>query len=156
MSDESSAATSLLDAGDAPGAPRAVLGRLAGIDEDGRIRFSDGARTYPVRIGVVCDDATLARAAASGQTAVVVGTTEGPVLLALVRERVSHEALTHAASVPTDPETLTLTADRRVELTCGKARIVLERDGRIHLQGTHLLSSATGPVRIKGATVALN
>lgn len=164
MIDESRPATSLID--DAHERARTVhtgldtsppiLGRLAGIDGEGCVCFDDGAAVYPVLIGVTDDDETLVRAARAKQTAVVLETARGAVLVALVRERISRDALARAGAATDREETLTLSAETRLELTCGKARIVLERDGRVHVQGTHLLSSATGPIRIKGATVALN
>jgi hypothetical protein len=32
----------------------------------------------------------------------------------------------------------------------------MHKDGRIEISGTHLLTRSRGPVKIKGATIALN
>jgi hypothetical protein len=53
-------------------------------------------------------------------------------------------------------ETLCLSAERAIELRCGRARITLHRDGRVSVSGAHILQSSTGPIRVKGATIALN
>lgn len=55
-----------------------------------------------------------------------------------------------------DGETLRLEGKTRVELVCGSARIVLHKNGRVEVSGTHLLTRSRGAVRIKGATVHLN
>lgn len=51
---------------------------------------------------------------------------------------------------------LTLRADRRLELVCGKASIALSADGKVVIKGTHLVSRSSGPNKIRGATVEVN
>lgn len=51
---------------------------------------------------------------------------------------------------------LRLVAERRLELVCGKASIVLSADGKIVVKGTHLVSRSSGPNKIRGATVDIN
>jgi len=41
-------------------------------------------------------------------------------------------------------------------LRCGKASVVLRKDGRVTVKGTHIVSASTGPHKIKGASVELN
>lgn len=41
-------------------------------------------------------------------------------------------------------------------LKCGAGSITLRKDGKIVLRGTHLLSRASGPIRIKGGHVEIN
>ena len=67
-----------------------------------------------------------------------------------------NDALPGELEVRVDGETLRLTAESSIELRCGKARLVLRRDGRVTLEGAHIVSASTGPQRIKGATIALN
>jgi hypothetical protein len=149
----------------APGV-RMLNGHLDGVDAEGRLLFRpDGtADTFPVTIGVEVPDGALVKAARTGRRATVLvpqdeadGVT--PVLIALLRERVraeARDAMPGDLEVKVDGETLKLRAENTLELRCGKARLVLRRDGRVVLNGAHIVSSSTGPHRIKGATIALN
>ncbi len=47
-------------------------------------------------------------------------------------------------------------ADERLELRCGKATILMERDGRITIRGSHITSHASGAQRIRGGSINLN
>ncbi|UCI07108.1 DUF6484 domain-containing protein [Mesorhizobium sp. B1-1-8] len=53
-------------------------------------------------------------------------------------------------------ETVTLDARERIELRCGLASIILEKNGRVSIRGTQLNSHATGTNWIRGAAVHLN
>ncbi|RWM07825.1 DUF6484 domain-containing protein [Mesorhizobium sp.] len=55
-----------------------------------------------------------------------------------------------------DGETVTLDARDRIELRCGLASIILEKNGRVSIRGTQLNSHATGTNWIRGAAVHLN
>lgn len=55
-----------------------------------------------------------------------------------------------------DGKTVEIEADARLELRCGDASIILEKDGRISIRGTQLTSHARGINRIKGAAVHIN
>lgn len=55
-----------------------------------------------------------------------------------------------------DGERVTITGDERVELRCGKARIIMEKDGRITIRGTYVTSHASATNRIRGGSVNLN
>ncbi|MCO5066555.1 MAG: phage baseplate assembly protein V [Rhizobiaceae bacterium] len=55
-----------------------------------------------------------------------------------------------------DGQTVCIEAEARLELRCGDASIILEKDGRISIRGTQLTSHARGVNRIKGAAVHLN
>ena len=46
-----------------------------------------------------------------------------------------------------------LTADKEIELRCGKASITLTKAGKILLRGEYLLSRSSGVNRIKGGSV---
>lgn len=141
---------------------RVQCGHLDGLDETGRVLFrAEGAdASVPVSIGVELTDGVLVKAARTGRRAFVLVPPEGaPILAGLLRERVdarSRDALPGDLEVRVDGETLRLTAESTLELRCGRARLVLRRDGRVTLEGAHIVSSSTGPHRIKGATIALN
>ena len=55
-----------------------------------------------------------------------------------------------------DGETVRITGTERVELRCGKASIILEKDGRITIRGSYLTSHASAANRIRGGSVNIN
>ena len=60
------------------------------------------------------------------------------------------------AEVKRDEEYVVITADKRIELRCGAASIILEKDGRISIRGAHVSSQASGANRVRGGSVHLN
>lgn len=148
-----------------PASGQILTGHLHGIDDEGHILFVPelgGAEPIPVAIGVALSDGVLVPAARNHQRALVVHTSENParlILIGLVRERVNPAARDAAPSqleVKVDGETVRLTAENEIELKCGKASLILRQSGRVILKGTYIVTSASGPVKIKGATIALN
>ena len=142
----------------------AITGHLDGVDGEGRLlfRIEGESRSVPVAIGLDIPDDALVRAASVGRRGLVLRTNETRprlILVGLVRERVSsaaRDAPLTQINAKLDGETVQLSAETRIELSCGKARITLHKDGRIELSGTNLLHRSRGPVRIKGATVEIN
>lgn len=61
-----------------------------------------------------------------------------------------------APQVLRDGKRVRVTADERLELRCGKATILMERDGRITIRGAHIVSHASGAQRIRGGSINLN
>jgi len=59
-------------------------------------------------------------------------------------------------AVVRDGESVRITGEKRVELRCGKASIILEKDGRITIRGSQVTSYASGTNRIRGGAVHLN
>ncbi|MBA9034728.1 DUF6484 domain-containing protein (plasmid) [Rhizobium leguminosarum] len=55
-----------------------------------------------------------------------------------------------------DGELVQITAQERIELRCGKATIILEKDGHITIRGTYVTSHASAANRIRGGSVNLN
>ncbi|MGX9115353.1 DUF6484 domain-containing protein [Mesorhizobium sp. BHbsci] len=51
---------------------------------------------------------------------------------------------------------IVITGEERIELRCGLASIILEKDGRVTIRGTQLTSQASGTNRIRGGAVHLN
>jgi hypothetical protein len=148
----------------APAGTRMTHGRLDGLDDEGRVLFraDDTGEPAPVLIGLEIGDGALVKAARVGRRALVLGPADGSgpaVLVALLRERVSaraRDAVPGELEVRMDGETLVLRAEQEIELRCGKSRLKLRADGRVMLNGAHIVSASTGPHRIKGATIALN
>lgn len=144
----------------------AVCGHLAGVDDEGRLLFrADGSDTIQaITIGVPLSDEELVHSARLERRALVLMTATSPrrgVLVGMLRERVGADArasaqLSGGVKVKVDGEAVRITAQSQLELRCGKARLLMHKDGRIEISGTHLVSRSRGPVRIKGATVAIN
>jgi hypothetical protein len=55
-----------------------------------------------------------------------------------------------------DGKTIVLNAAHTITLRCGQASITLNRDGKIVIRGTHVVSHASGVNRIRGGSVELN
>ena len=167
MNDKTASAPDVTATVDAPqGIPagRLLSGHLAGIDDEGRMLFraEGAAAAVAVAIGVALGDAALVEAARLGRRALVAATSDAssrPVLVGLLRERVAataRDAAPGELEVVVDGQSLRLEAKTKIELVCGRARIVLHESGRVEFSGTHLLSRSRGAVRIKGATIHLN
>jgi len=142
----------------------AGMGHLDGVDGEGRLMFrpEGGSKSVPVVIGVGMSDEELVRAAWTGRRALVVrtgGKVPQLVLVGFPREHVAakaRDAWPAEVEVRMDGETVYIKARRKIELVCGKSRIVLDADGRVEVNGSYLLSRSRGPVKIKGATVEIN
>ncbi|MBZ9761239.1 DUF6484 domain-containing protein [Mesorhizobium sp. CA8] len=61
-----------------------------------------------------------------------------------------------APHVVRDGERVRINANERIELRCGKATIIMEKDGRITIRGTYVTSHASATNRVRGASVNLN
>ena len=61
-----------------------------------------------------------------------------------------------APQVIRDGEGVKITGDERIELRCGKATIIMEKDGRITIRGTYVTSHASAANRIRGGSINLN
>lgn len=53
-------------------------------------------------------------------------------------------------------ERVVLEAQKELVLRCGKASLTLTADGKIILKGANVLSTSSGPQRIRGASVSIN
>ncbi|PKA43465.1 DUF6484 domain-containing protein (plasmid) [Rhizobium sullae] len=59
-------------------------------------------------------------------------------------------------NVVRDGERVRITGHERIELRCGKATIIMEKDGHITIRGTYVTSHASAANRIRGGSVNLN
>lgn len=147
------------------------VGSIAAVDEAGRARVTfPGSHGVPVTARSILD----APARAGEHPDALVGTPvllvfeEGdahrPIIVGLLRDALRPEPVRPELSldldknrdVVIDGERLVLDAKQEVLLRCGKSTILLRRDGKVLIRGTHLVSRASGPNRIKGGSVSLN
>jgi hypothetical protein len=63
---------------------------------------------------------------------------------------------TPSIGVTADGERLVLSAQREIELRCGKASITLTQAGKVIIRGSYVLSRSTGANCVKGASIQLN
>lgn len=63
---------------------------------------------------------------------------------------------TTAPQVVRDGERVRIVGDERIELRCGKATILMEKDGRITIRGTYVVSQASATNRVRGGSIELN
>ncbi|RWG88434.1 DUF6484 domain-containing protein [Mesorhizobium sp.] len=61
-----------------------------------------------------------------------------------------------APQIIRDGEQVRISANERIELRCGKATFIMEKDGHITIRGTYLTSHASAANRIRGGSVNLN
>lgn len=61
-----------------------------------------------------------------------------------------------APQVVRDGDLVRIVAEERMELRCGKATIIMEKDGHITIRGTYVTSHASAANRIRGGSVNLN
>jgi hypothetical protein len=147
----------------APAGADTRVGHLAGIDDEGRVLFraSQGGEPFPVAIAVPISDGVVARAARTGERALVVrvGASDDWMLVGLVRERLPQRVRSAGpgdVEVRLDGDKLVFEAERAIELRCGHSSLTLRKDGKIVLKGDYVVSASRGPNKIRGATISLN
>lgn len=74
----------------------------------------------------------------------------------LIVGRIVDPARKSSARIIRDGESVHINANERLELRCGKATIVMEKDGHITIRGTYLVSHASASNRIRGGSINLN
>jgi hypothetical protein len=147
------------------------VGEIIAIDEEGCAHVSfPGNHGVPVRARSVVDAPARAGEhpdALVGAPVLLVfesGDPNRPIIVGLLREELRPEPSRPEVSldlgknrdVVIDGQRLVFDAKREVLLRCGKSTILLQRDGKVLIRGTHLVSRASGPNRIKGGSISLN
>ena len=88
------------------------------------------------------------------------GNPEKPIVLGLLADPLEEVIAVSEDQEPKeillDGKRITLEAQDEIQLKCGEGSITLRKDGKIIIKGTHLLSRAIGPNRIKGGSVQIN
>ena len=81
----------------------------------------------------------------------------GDPLKPLVVGRIVEPAkASHAPEISRDGEKVRIVGKERIELRCGNASILMDRDGRITIRGTYVTSQASAANRIRGGSIDLN
>lgn len=145
-----------------------LVGWIAGWEE-GRGLLVDfehnGREPLPARATVVLDMPEIQQAVETRRGAVLLfeqGDPSRPLVVGLLQPgpRTPHIDLILDAQDPVeveaDGERQIIEGREEIVLRCGEAAITLRRDGKIVIQGTHLLSRARWTNRIKGGSVQIN
>ncbi len=140
------------------------IGRLAGSAPSGdvAVRIGTGSPT-PARLMAGLRSNELSRPTMQGREVLVMfeqGDPGKPIILGLLadplEEMIELSESQGQKEVVLDGKRVKLEGQEEVVLKCGEGSITLRKDGKIIMKGTHLLSRATGPNRIKGGSVQIN
>ena len=142
----------------------AVLGWVVRSDEAGLWVDHPGNNGEPqLAVSVVALDATTLAAAIEARTDAVLLFTTGdaptPIVLGFKQETPVTEGdwvVGEDAVAKVDGKRVVLEGRDEVVLRCGKASIVLRRNGRVVIRGVQVESRASGRNRIKGGAVLIN
>jgi hypothetical protein len=170
-----------LEAAQAPAASEVVIGELQGLDGQGRplVSFVVGNTAYesvlalstqPVNASLVGRQLALLFAGGNCSQPVIMGFIHAPLLdLVLAEtpqqadapatETLLFEAPSSLSAPPKamlDGQRLVFEAEEEVVLRCGAASITLQKDGRVLIRGTYVVSRASGVNRILGGSVQVN
>lgn len=144
------------------------VGRIVGVSESMAILVEwacSGPKEARLLSGISRGE--LSKPQSLGREALLVfdgGDPERPIIVGLLAEPleglIAFEITGHQEDRPEcaviDGKRLTLEAQEEIVLKCGEGSITLRKDGKIVIKGTHLLSRASGPNRIKGGSVQIN
>jgi hypothetical protein len=150
--------------------PAVIVGTLAEVAADGQllVDFEGNRSGRPL----AARSTGSVDAAAAGSTVALLfenGDLARPIIVGLIHAAPpadEWEAAPGRSALTADPawkveasadgERVTLTAEREIELRCGKASITLTRAGKVLIRGAYLLSRSSGVNRIKGGSVQIN
>ncbi len=147
---------------EAPGALATVrLGRVTGLSRDGQILVDyPGNRrgAQPALSTVRLSAAQIAVLAASREPVLLTfdaDQPDRPILFGLT-QTIASTATPGVPRALVDGEVVELCGAERVELRCGKARIVLTKEGKVIINGAYISSTSSGAHRIRGGSVEIN
>ena len=87
---------------------------------------------------------------------IIIGLLEEPLESMVEMTAATKETPDRKQELRIDGKRVVIEADDEIELKCGQGSITIRKDGKIVVKGTHVLSHATGPNRIRGGSVSLN
>ena len=144
----------------ASGLAGAVIGRFVGVRDDGRtplVVFAGQRGTAAVAARSIVD----VHAGHVGRHVVLTfedADTMKPIIMGILRGHEGRAPMGEfgRATVDADGERMIVTARNQIVLQCGKASITLTASGKVLIQGTYVLSRASGVNRIRGGSVQIN
>ncbi len=137
-------------------------GRLVGHNEQGRLLVDFPGNPYGplrARTTVVMDPEQLERSVRDEAPVLLLfeeGDPGRPIIVGLLHERVEAPAAAPAVEVDADGKRVEVEAADELVLRCGKASLVLRRNGRVIIRGTYVETRSKGVNRIKGGSVLIN
>jgi hypothetical protein len=148
-------------------APSGVLiGAVAGIAPNGtplvlcltlgRADLIEARTMIPVSRSDVGREAVLAFESGDPSRPIILGLLAPPHDVTTQEPNIESIKTTSPIDVTADGERLVLSAEREIELRCGKASITLTRAGKVIIRGSYVLSRSTGANCVKGASIQLN
>ena len=144
------------------------VARLVGCDASGEIVVEyDGRSNIPARVVSGVKRSELADPSNRGREVCLVfeqGDPARPIIVGVMEDRLetmasmvlSSDGREQPKEMVIDGERLVLEGKEEIVLRCGSGSITLRKDGKIVIRGTHILSRASGPNRIKGGSVQIN
>jgi hypothetical protein len=133
-----------------------VVGLLADLDSDGVPQVD-----YPGNpFGLLPARAVVrVKKDAAGQEVTLMfdeGDPSRPIIMGVLQKPIPTDARAGPLHMRVDGETVTITADNEIVLQCGKATLMLSKEGKVTIRGTYLLSRSSGVNRIQGGSIELN
>ena len=140
------------------------IGRLVGTTPSGAVAVRIGTGSpRPARLMAGLHRSDLSRPIMQDREVLVMfekGDPEKPIILGLLADPLEEVIALSESQEPKevmlDGKRVMLEAQDEIQLKCGEGSITLRKDGKIIIKGTHLLSRAIGPNRIKGGSVQIN
>jgi hypothetical protein len=130
-----------------------VIGQFLGFGEDGPLVTHGGSQEGRAVTARTLAELTPDMAGCDVALLFEEGDPARPLIVGRVVEPTGEE---RQAEILRDGERVVVTGRERIELRCGKATIVMEKDGHITIRGTYLVSHASAANRIRGGSVNLN
>ena len=141
------------------------IGRIAGMDDDGRIlvRYHQG-RCNPARLVAGLNRFELAGRGCRDREVLlnfINGDLSRPVIVSLMADPLDELVLlapdqARPDALRADDQIVTIEADREILLKCGQSSILMRKDGKIVIKGEQIVSRAMQTNKIKGACVQVN
>lgn len=137
-----------------------ILGELLAIVDDGAtpmVRYLGQIGTSGL-CARTCVDLNETHIGASVVLVFELGDQRKPIILGVLRLAAGQSTGLRSANfeAEVDGQRLVVTANEQIVLRCGKASLTLTKAGKVLIEGTYVLSRATGVNRIKGGSVQLN
>jgi hypothetical protein len=143
--------------------PEVVIGTIVRLAESGapEVEFPANPSAAPV---TALTTAAIHASQVGRQAALVFveGDPLRPLIVGLIHHPAAEPQTREAPAIPGEIEArldggrVVLTAEREIELRCGKSSLVLTRAGKVLIRGAYLLSRSSGVNRIKGGSVQIN